>query len=82
MTEPQRDMQAMMQQYREIVQSYEALDHQIDALLMQYGGASENMPFGELAKYRKLAQQRDGLYNEMRALEQILLDDDEFGDGT
>ncbi|MBW4435490.1 MAG: hypothetical protein KME04_00025 [Pleurocapsa minor GSE-CHR-MK-17-07R] len=82
MSESQGDMHSMMQQYREIVGSYEKLDHEIDALLMNYGGASENMPAPELAKYRRMALQRDSLYNEMRAMEQILLNDNEFGDGT
>jgi hypothetical protein len=77
MSEPD-DIRDEVEHYRQIVLLYEALDHEIDALLMQYGGASENMPPWELSRYRKMARQRDELQNDMLALEQDLdLDDAE-----
>ena len=36
------------------------------------------MPPEDLEKYRALARQRDELHNEMRAIEQQLLDDDDM----
>ena len=61
-----------VKRYQDIVLQYEALDEQIDALIMQYDGMSENMPPDAYARYRELARQRDDLFNEMRALEQQL----------
>ncbi len=66
-----------VQRYREIVLRYEAVDAEIDALLTQHGGASENLSDEERGRYRQLAAQRDDLLNEMRVLEQELLEDDE-----
>lgn len=66
-----------VQRYQQIVLQYEALDEQIDALIMEYGGGSENMPPDAYARYRDLARQRDELFNEMRELEQLLdIDED------
>jgi hypothetical protein len=78
-SQPEGGVEPQLRHYQDVVAQYEALDREIDALLMQYGGASENMPAWELARYRKLARQRDDLQNEMRALEQVLFDDAEFG---
>ena len=76
------DLQAIIQRYQQLVLEYESLDQQIDKLLMEYGGASENMPQWELARYRKMARQRDNLQNEMRDLEsQLQLDDLATDDG-
>lgn len=80
MSETPADLRAEMRRYQQIVLEYEALDKQIDALLMQYGGASENMPPSELQRYRMLARQRDELQNDMRSLEQILLNDADLGE--
>ncbi len=66
-----------MQVYRQVVEQYEALDEEIDALIMRYDGATEKMPAEELHHYRQLAERRDDAYNQMRGLEQnLLLDDD------
>jgi hypothetical protein len=63
--------------YRKLVLIYEALDEQIDKLIMENGGASENMPPEALERYRDLARKRDDVLNEMRVLEQKLQLDDE-----
>jgi len=68
----EEDVQKQVVHYREIVLQYEALDEQIDALIMTYGGSSEKMPQSELVHYRELARQRDEVFSEMRALEQTL----------
>ena len=44
---------------------------------MAHQGRSDRMSPEDHARYRTLARQRDELYNEMRALEQLLLSDDE-----
>jgi hypothetical protein len=65
-----------VQKYRKLVLLYEALDGQIDELIMAHGGASENMPADSFARYRELARKRDDVLNEMRALERELHLDD------
>ncbi len=40
---------------------YEALDEEIDTLIMAHGGTSEQMPPEDLERYRELARQRDEL---------------------
>lgn len=77
MAHPNDDMLDQVEQYRQLVLQYEALDAEIDALIMASGGLMENLSPEELARYRDLAQQRDELLNEMRVLEQQLLPDDE-----
>lgn len=72
------DILEQVQYYRKVVLQYEALDKEIDTLIMAHGGTSEQMPPEDLEKYRALARQRDELHNEMRAIEQHLLDDDEL----
>ncbi len=67
-----------VQYYRKVVLQYEALDKEIDTLIMAHGGTSDQMPPEDLEKYRALARQRDELHNEMRAIEQQLLDDDDM----
>lgn len=67
-----------VQHYRKVVLLYEALDKQIDELIMAHGGASENMLPEDHDRYREMARERDELLNEMRRLEQELLDDDEM----
>lgn len=64
-----RDAIKLVQRYQELVLVYEALDKEIDDLIMSFGGASENMPPEELARYRHLAHRRDDIQNEMRELE-------------
>lgn len=73
-----QDDLSQVQRYREIVLRYEALDEQIDALIMRSGGATENMPPEDFARYRQLAAERDDVFSEMRELAQLLqLDDDD-----
>jgi hypothetical protein len=73
---PKSDLDKV-QMYRNIVLQYEAVDAEIDALLMSHGGGSEKMSDDERARYRQLANRRDELLNEMRLLEMQLLDDED-----
>ncbi|MCC6613118.1 MAG: hypothetical protein IT320_06540 [Anaerolineae bacterium] len=63
-------------EYRKLVLLYEAVDAEIDQLIMQHGGRSEDMPDADRDRYRDLARQRDDLQNDMRAMEQRLLDEE------
>lgn len=77
-TDEPGDLQGQISRYREVVLRYEALDEEIDALIMSHGGSSDKMPPGDLRRYRQLARERDDLFSEMRELEQSLqLDDDD-----
>ena len=78
MGENDSDLLQQVQYYRKVVLMYEALDEEIDALIMAHGGTSDQMPWEDLRRYRDLARQRDELLNEMRTLEQQLLTDDEL----
>ena len=60
---------ALVQKYQELVLVYEALDKEIDALIMAHGGSSEKMPPEDLARYRDLARKRDDIQGEMHELE-------------
>lgn len=61
--------------YRTIVLEYERLNDEIQRLLESHGGSTENLTSEQLQRYRTLARQRDGVMNEMRILEQQLLDE-------
>lgn len=65
-----------VQLYRQLVLEYEALDEQVDALLARHQGSTEKMSDDDFDSYRQLAHQRDYVYNQMKALEQILLGDE------
>jgi hypothetical protein len=65
-----------VQEYRKLVLLYEALDAEIDKLIMTYGGHSEDMPEADFDRYRSLAHRRDELQNDIRATEKRLLGDD------
>jgi hypothetical protein len=65
-----------VQDYRKLVLLYEAVDAEIDKLIMEHGGHSEHMPDADFARYRELAHRRDELQNEIRATEQRLLGDE------
>ncbi len=78
MGENDSDLLQQVQYYRKVVLMYEALDEEIDTLIMAHGGTSDQMPWEDLRRYRDLARQRDELLNEMRTLEQQLLTDDEL----
>jgi hypothetical protein len=71
------DPRGLIEHYQALVARYEALDEEIDALLMAYGGHTEDLPDSDLRRYRDLARERDDLESDLRALEQQLnLDDD------
>lgn len=71
------DSRGLIEQYQALVARYEALDAEIDDLLMAHGGHTEDLPAADLRRYRALARERDDLESDMRALEQQLnLDDD------
>lgn len=77
MDSDQRRMLEQVEHYREVVLAYEAIDQEIDDLIMAFGGLMENMPSDVLLRYRELARRRDELLNEMRALEhELQIDDD------
>jgi len=61
------------------VLEYEALDEEIDALLEHHQGATEKMSPDDLERYRDMARRRDDVYNQMKALEQQIFQDDENG---
>ena len=66
----------LVQLYRKLVLEYEALDEQIDALLASHNGATEKMSDEDFESYRNLAHRRDYVYNQMKAVEQLVLGDD------
>ena len=67
---------SQVQRYQNYVLEYEALDEEIDGLLSKYNGATEKMPDEEYQRYRELAHRRDYVYNQIRALENQIFDDD------
>jgi hypothetical protein len=66
-----------VRRYRELVLRYEKLDEVIDALIMAAGGVPDKMSPDDRERYRELARQRDELQNEMRWLEQQLMEEDD-----
>ena len=72
MPEAEGGQLALVQQYRQLVEAYEALDSQIDELVTAGRGRKEQMSSAELRRYRELAQKRAELLNDMRLLEQRL----------
>jgi hypothetical protein len=70
------DMLQMVEKYNELVQQYHALDEQIDTLLHDHQGHSENMSNEAMQHYRSLARERDDVFNAMRAMEQDLFTDE------
>ncbi len=77
MNDSDSDQKQRVEDYQRVVLQYEQLDEEIDNLLMAHQGRSDRMSPEDHARYRTLARQRDELYNEMRALGQLLLSDDE-----
>jgi hypothetical protein len=77
MSQDERGALHLVQRYRKMVLLYEALDEEIDSLIMANGGGTEHMAEPDLARYRELARKRDEVLNEMRILEQELRLDDE-----
>lgn len=70
------DLLSKVQDYRRIVLIYEDLNQQINDLLNANAGNTDEMSPEDRKRYRQLARQRDEVQNEMRWLEQQLLDDD------
>jgi hypothetical protein len=66
----------LVQQYQALVLEYEELDKQVDKLLAQHDGATENMSDEDYEQYRTLAYRRDDVYNQMKNLESQLFSDD------
>jgi hypothetical protein len=77
MEDKSSDPRREVQNYRKMVLIYEALDEEIDRLIMANGGGSENMPPEALDRYRDLARKRDDVLNEIHIMEQKLQLDDE-----
>jgi hypothetical protein len=71
-----KNILARVQNYRKIVLIYEGLNREIDRLLTENKGGTENMSDDDLDRFHGLVRQRDELFNEMRSLEQQLLDDE------
>lgn len=65
-----------VEQYRQLVLEYEKLDEEIDALLTRNKGGTEDMSKDDYQQYKELATRRDEVYNEVKALESTLLNDD------
>ena len=63
--------------YREVVLQYEKVDEEIDALIMAANGVPDKLSPAERDRYRELARRRDELQNEMRWLEQQLMEEDD-----
>ena len=77
MAQDDRDALHQVQNYRKLVLLYEAVQEEINALITAAGGSTEKMPEADRTKYRKLADRRDDLQNEIRYLEQQLLNDED-----
>lgn len=71
------DMRQQVEEYHELVKRYHRLDEEIDSLLTAHHGHTENMSEEAMAQYRKLARERDDVFNAMRHMEQTLFVDDE-----
>ncbi|NJL92760.1 MAG: hypothetical protein HC915_03035 [Anaerolineae bacterium] len=61
--------QSRVQRYQALVLRYEQIDAEIDALLEQHGGHSENLSDQDRETYRQLAEQRSDLYNQIKSIE-------------
>jgi hypothetical protein len=70
------DMVQQVAKYDELVKQYQTLDQQIDKLLHDHQGHSENMSSESMQHYRSLARERDDVFNAMRAMEQLLFADE------
>lgn len=70
------DTRSRITRYRELVLRYESIHHDITQLLHQYQGGTEHMVDADRQRYREMAHQRDELVNEIRMLEQQLMDED------
>ncbi len=70
------DALSKVEKYHKAVLNYEELQQQINALLRANDGSSDEMSELDRKQYRELARQRDEAMNEMRWLENQLLEED------
>ena len=63
---------ALVRQYRQLVEAYEALDKRIDQLVSASRGDTKQMSAADLRLYREWARKRTELLNDMRLIEQQL----------
>ena len=70
------NMLQQVEKYNEMLNQYHELDEEIDTLLHNHQGYSENMSEEAMQQYRSLAFERDTIFNSMREMEQILFSDD------
>jgi ElaB/YqjD/DUF883 family membrane-anchored ribosome-binding protein len=70
------DMMQQVAAYRAKAADYEKLQQKINNLLSQHNHNTEAMSNASLNQYQTLARQRDETLNDLRWLEQQLLDDD------
>jgi hypothetical protein len=75
--QPEDETRVNVESYRKIVVAYEALHAEISKLIEANNGGTEHMSPADLKRYREMARRRDELFNEMRWMEQQLLDNDE-----
>ncbi|MCY4060961.1 MAG: hypothetical protein OXG53_01195 [Chloroflexi bacterium] len=66
------DQLALVRQYRQLVEAYEALDSRIDELVTASRGEPNKMSAADLRQYREWARKRTELLNDMRLIEQQL----------
>jgi hypothetical protein len=71
------DDKGQVEQYRQFVLEYEQLDEEIDALLERNHGGTEDMSKDDYQHYKALATRRDEVYNDIKALESMLLNDED-----
>jgi hypothetical protein len=62
--------------YQDLSQTYEELSKSIQELLRQAGGHTKDLPPQALQHYRRLAAQRDEVYEQMKTLEASWLNAD------
>jgi hypothetical protein len=69
------DWQLRVDEWDEVVLTYESLKHQIDCLLLSNGGITRNMSDDDYISYRQLAINRDLVCHMMQVLEHELLEE-------
>lgn len=68
--------QEQAQHYRDLVEQYETVGEAIQSLIRANGGHTEKMSPSDMQRYRQLAQERDDLYNQIKAIEAAWFVDD------
>ena len=69
------DWQLRVDEWDELVLTYESLKHQIACLLLANGGVTRDMSDDDYINYRQLAMRRDLVCHMMQVLEHDLLDE-------